>query len=90
MVSVHGVELESIPFESPWQNGKCERRGGKFKEIWRRVVQDCQVEGIEECRSTSTIVSQVINDSENVEGFTSSQWVLGALHSGARATRLRA
>ena len=82
--SQHGVELDGIPLESPWQIGKAECRGGLLKAIWKRVVQDCQVEGIDDSRTTSTIVSQVLNDTENIEGFSSSQWVLGAQCSGPR------
>ena len=75
----HGVELDGIPLEAPWQLGKCERRGGLFKEIWRRVVQDCQVEGITDSRAIASIVNQVLNETENIEGFSPAQWVLGTI-----------
>ena len=73
----HGVELDGIPLESPWLLGICEKLGGTWKEVWRRVVGDCQVSGLEDVQKTSTIISQVQNDNENVEGFSSAQWVLG-------------
>jgi len=72
----HGTELESIPLETPWQLGKAEKRGDLWKEIWRRVFQDCQMEGLEACRTTATLVTQVINETENVEGFSPIQWAL--------------
>ena len=71
--SRHGVELVSVPLESPWLLGKAERRGGVFKGVWRRVVQDCQVDGLVDCQTTSTIVAQVLNDTENLDGFAPSQ-----------------
>ena len=80
-VTRHGVELDGIPLEAPWLLGLCEKMGGTWKEIWRRVCQDCQVEGLDDARTTSTIITQVQNSSENVEGFSPSQWVLGS-HKG--------
>ena len=72
----HGVELDGIPLEAPWQLGKCEKRGGLWKEVWRRVVEDTQVSGLEQVRTTSTIVSQVLNetrtsrDSRHLSGYS--------------------
>ena len=63
----HGVELDGIPLEAPWLLGKGEKEGGNWKEIWRRVAQDCQVQGLEETRTTSTIATQVKNETENIQ-----------------------
>ena len=30
----HGVEVDQAALESPWQNGRCERHGGIWKEIF--------------------------------------------------------
>ena len=40
MVSQHGVEIDGIALESAWQLGKAERRGGVFKGVWIKVVQE--------------------------------------------------
>ena len=36
------------------------------------------MDGLTDCQTTSTIVAQVLNDTENLDGFAPSQWVLGA------------
>ena len=78
MGSQQGVEIVGIALVSALQLGKAERRGGVFKGVWIKVVQDNQVEGMDDVQRTSTIVTQTLNDTENTAGFSASQWVLGA------------
>ena len=74
----HGVEIDSIPLEAPWQLGKAERRVQTFKYLWRKVASEHQVHGEEEVLASSTIITQVINETEFKDGFTAGQWVLGS------------
>ena len=73
----HGTEIEQGALEAPWQTGIVERHGGLWKECWRRVCQDTQVNGIVEMQATAAIVTQAKNDMIRHSGYSPSQWVLG-------------
>ncbi|CAK0887813.1 unnamed protein product [Prorocentrum cordatum] len=74
----HGVQVDLAPLETPHLIGKCERRGGIWKEIWRRTVADSQVTGLDDVEETASIVTQVKNELGRRGGFSPSQWVLGS------------
>ena len=73
-----GVEIDSLALEAPWQLGVAERRGGVFKYIWSRLVNESQLEGLDDIRAGTTTVTQTINDTENHHGFSPGQWVLAS------------
>ena len=44
-LSEHGVETTTAALESPWQNGRCERHGCIWKEMFVKVCMYTQVRG---------------------------------------------
>ena len=76
-ISQFGVSVETAPLEAARQLGSLERKDGIWKETWRRVVQDCQVTGMSDCKATAAIVSQQLNESILHHDQTSANWVLG-------------
>ena len=73
----HGIPIENVSLEAPWQQGKLECRGGTWKNVFRKTVYDCDVKGITDITTCVSIVTQVVNSSINYDGFAPAQWVLG-------------
>ena len=72
-----GVEQETTPLEAPWQNGKVERLGGLWKELFFKVVQEAQIQGIDDVSLACSIISQCRNSFPRANGYAPVQWVLG-------------
>ena len=72
-----GVEQETMPLEAPWKQGKVERAGGLWKEIFQKTVQEMQVSGISDVTMATSIVTQTRNSFPKSSGYTPNQWVLG-------------
>ena len=73
----YGVEQQVIPLESPWQNGKCERAGGLWKEVWAKTVVDVDVSTLADAITAASIVTQTRNAFPRTNGYSPNQWVLG-------------
>ena len=73
----YGVEQETVPLEAPWQNGKVERAGALWKEVFFKTVREMQLQGLEDVITATTIVTQVRNSLPRSNGFSPAQWVLG-------------
>eukprot|EP00435_Cladocopium_sp_Y103_P058473 s1160_g20.t1 len=73
----YGVEQQVIPLESPWQNGKCERAGGLWKEVWAKTVIDVDVSTLADAITAASIVTQTRNAFPRPNGYSPNQWVLG-------------
>ena len=43
-----GVEHEAMPLKAPWKNGKCERAGGLWKEVWDKTVIDADIHTLQD------------------------------------------
>ena len=78
----YGAEQEVIPLESPWQNGRCERAGGLWKDVWNKVCIDVQVTTMADALTATSIVTQTRNAFPRPNGYSPNQWVLG--HPEAR------
>lgn len=78
----YGVEQEVIPLESPWRNGRCERAGGLWKDVWNKVCIDVQVTTMADALTATSIVTQTRNAFPRPNGYSPNQWVLG--HPEAR------
>ena len=74
----HDVEITQAALESPWQNGRCERAGGLWKELFSACVVDCHIQGENDVIMTAAICTQVRNELERIGGYSPNQWVLGA------------
>jgi len=73
----YGVEQETVALEAPWQQGKVERAGDRWKEILHKTVREMQLQGLEDMLLASAIVSQVRNSFPRPNGYSPCQWVLG-------------
>ena len=73
----YGVEQQVIPLESPWQNGKCERAGGLWKEVWAKTVVDVDVSTLADAITATSIVTQIRNAFPRFNGDSPNQWFLG-------------
>lgn len=71
------VEQEVMPLEAPWKGGKCERAGGLWKELWDKTVSECNVQGLEDALTATTIVTQTRNSFPRTNGYAPNQCVLG-------------
>ena len=72
-----GVEQEAMPLEAPWKNGKVEKAGGLWKDIFAKVVHDMQLCGIQDMIIGTSIVTQTRNAFPRTSGYSPNQWVLG-------------
>ena len=72
-----GVEQEVMPLEAPWKQGKVERAGGLWKELFQKTVQEVQVSGLSDVVTATSIVTQTRNSFPRASGYTPNQWVLG-------------
>lgn len=57
----HGAEVENMPLEAPWNNGKVERLGALWKEVFRRTVYEVQLQGIHDMILATAVVTQCRN-----------------------------
>ena len=71
------VEQEVMPLKAPWKGGKCERAGGLWKELWDKTVSECNIQGLEDALTATTIVTQTRNSFPRSNGYAPNQWVLG-------------
>lgn len=71
------VEQEVMPLEAPWKGGKCERAGGLWKDLWEKTVAECNIQGLEDALTATTIVTQTRNSFPRTNGYAPNQWVLG-------------
>ena len=53
-----GVEQEVMPLEAPWKGGRCERAGGLWKDLWKKVVAESNISGIDDVTLAMCIVTQ--------------------------------
>ena len=72
-----GVEQEIMPLESPWKNGKVEKAGDLWKELFAKTVRTMQITGLEDVVLATTIVTQTRNAFPRSCGYAPNQWVLG-------------
>ncbi|CAE7616057.1 RE2, partial [Symbiodinium sp. CCMP2592] len=72
-----GVEQETMPLEAPWKQGRVEKAGGLWKEVFKRAVHDMQLEGIDNMVLASSVVTQCRNSFPRSSGYSPNQWVLG-------------
>ena len=72
-----GVEQEIMPLEAPWKNGKVEKAGHLWKEIFYKVVREMQLAGLEDVVLATSIVTQCRNAFPRSYGYAPNQWVLG-------------
>ena len=72
-----GVEHEAMPLEAPWKNGKCERAGGLWKEVWDKTVIDADIHTLQDAITATSIVTQTRNSFPRSNGYAPNQWVLG-------------
>eukprot|EP00435_Cladocopium_sp_Y103_P012495 s1884_g3.t1 len=72
-----GVEQEVMPLESPWKNGKCEKAGHLWKELFIKTVRAMQIIGLEDVILATSIVTQTRNAFPRSSGYAPNQWVLG-------------
>jgi hypothetical protein len=72
-----GVEQEVMPLKAPWKDGRCEKAGHLWKEVWMKVVQDSQISGLDDVLTATTIITQTRNSFPRTSGYTPLQWVLG-------------
>ena len=72
-----GVEQEVMPLESPWKNGKVEKAGHLWKELFVKTVRAMQITGLEDVILATSIVSQTRNAFPRSSGYAPNQWVLG-------------
>eukprot|EP00969_Alexandrium_andersonii_P135368 5987784-Alexandrium_andersonii.AAC.1 len=47
-VQAWGSRCSLVAGQAPWQHGVAERHGGWWKEIWKKLVEEANVDGIEE------------------------------------------
>ena len=74
----YGVEQEAMPLEAPWKQGRVEKAGGLWKEVFfNRVVLDMQLRGLEDVILATAIVTQCRNAFPRSSGYAPNQWVLG-------------
>ena len=66
-----------MPLESPWKNGKVEKAGGLWKNIFAKTVSEMQITGLQGIQTATSIVTQVRNDFPRENGYSPNQWVLG-------------
>ena len=72
-----GVEQEVMPLEAPWKNGRVERAGGLWKEIFAKTVLEMEVNGLDDVQTAAAVVTQVRNSRPRTSGYSPVQWVLG-------------
>ena len=72
-----GVEHEAMPLEAPWKNGKCERAGGLWNEVWDKTVIDADIHTLQDAIVATSIVTQTRNSFPRSNGYAPNQWVLG-------------
>ncbi|CAE7324408.1 Copia protein [Symbiodinium microadriaticum] len=51
-----GVEQEVMPLEAPWKNGRVERAGGLWKEIFAKTVLEMEVNGLDDVQTAGVEV----------------------------------
>ena len=73
----YGVEQEVMPLEAPWKNGRVERAGGLWKEIFAKVTLEMNVQGLQDVITAASIVTQCRNSFPWASGYSPNQWVLG-------------
>ncbi len=61
-------------FECPMKGGKCERAGGLWKELWNKTVSECNIQGLEDALTATTIVTQTRNSLPRSNGYAPNQW----------------
>ena len=79
LVKSQGIDLRDAGVESPEQIGRTERHGGLWKNVFKKVVHDKNVIGLDEVMTTAVEVDSTKNEMSRVGGFSPSQWVLGRL-----------
>ena len=72
-----GVEQEVMPLEAPWKGGKAEKAGHLWKELWKKVVQESQINGLDDVLIATGIITQTRNSFPRSNGYSPVQWVLG-------------
>ena len=71
------TNLVTVPLGAPWRNGKVERAGAPWKDVFYKTVHEMQLQGLEDVIMATTIVTQRWNSFPRPNGFSPSQWVLG-------------
>lgn len=77
MLRAYGSHTSVSASQSAWQCGRTERRGGWWKEMWQRTVQDQNISGLAEVEMASGLVSAAKNTLRRRCGFSPCQWVFG-------------
>ena len=73
----YGVEQETMPLEAPWKQGRVEKAGGLWKEVFQKAVHEMQLVGLDDVILATTIVTQCRNSFPRTSGYALNQWVLG-------------
>ena len=68
-----GVEQEVMPLESPWKNGKVEKAGHLWKELFVKTVRAMQITGLEDVILATSIVTQTRNAFPRTSGYAPNQ-----------------
>lgn len=56
---MQGVQIKEVmPLEAPWKGGQAEKAGHLWKELWKRVVQESQVGGLDDAQIATSITTQ--------------------------------
>ena len=72
-----GVKIENTPLEAPWKNGKVEKAGHLWKDIFCKTVHEMQLQGLDDVVLATSIVTQCRNSFPRSNGYAPNQWVLG-------------
>ena len=72
----YGVEQETMPLEAPWKQGRVEKAGGLWKEVFKKAVHEMQLVGLDDVILATTIVTQCRNSFPRSSGYAPNQWGL--------------
>ena len=82
-----GVYASSTGLEAPYQLGKAERRGGMWKTVAPRVIEQKVFTGHNRMERFVMEVNSAMNEMNRSGGFSPSQWVIGRQPRSSAAER---
>ena len=62
--------------EAPWKQGRVEKAGGLWKEVFKKAVHEMQLVGLDDVILVTTIVTQCRNSFPRSSGYAPNQWGL--------------
>ena len=75
-----GIQVWRISSDAPWQNGKTEVDGGKWKECFERVLTDAQPTNYEEYLTCVAATTAARGELSRVGGYSPNMLVFGREH----------